>query len=155
MTLTYGDITVQSIVDGELITERLVINYPGGPDIQLVTASGGRRTERADTPADVVTLQHLADPTLVDVPDEDLDAFAVAVHAGIGVVPVAWQIEAQHGVALEMNRRRALACIARKCVCHGGPAIQVDDTENECPGHYDDDHALLHGEYYCDGTCQS
>ena len=119
MELTFADITVGSIVDGEVITERLVIRYPGGRDIQLVTASSGRRTENAASPADVVNLQHLADPLLVDVPDEDLDAFAVAVNAGIGVVPVAWQIEAQHGVALEMNRRRALACIAHKCVCHG------------------------------------
>lgn len=120
MTSFYAGITVGSIVDGEVIAERLVFNRNDRQYVQLITNGGGKRTEDADAPVTVVKLQHWADPTLIDVPDTDLDAFAEAVHAGIGVVPVAWQIEAQHGVALEMNRRRALACIARCCVCHGG-----------------------------------
>lgn len=30
----------------------------------------------------------------------------------------------------------------------------ITDNRPECEGHADDDHALLHGPYHCDGSCQ-
>lgn len=116
MLTTYGDINRGDIIDGHIISETLRWCAEDMEFTRLCTQDGGYRTECSDYP---VTVQHHADPTLVDVDDVDLDQFVKAVNCSIGVVPAHWIIQALHGVALEMNRRRALACIARSCVCHG------------------------------------
>lgn len=39
----------------------------------------------------------------------------------------------------------------RKMAAEG---IEPDFEESACEGHYDDDRALLNGEYFCDGSCK-
>jgi hypothetical protein len=156
MTSTYGDITVGSVWDGDVITSREVFAGGNWEFIRLTTRTGGRRTEAADFPVDSLTGVRIAEPLLIDVPDDQLligaGVFAEHVKAGYGDL-----LTGLHGIALEMHRRRALDCITRGCRrADSGCVCHMRDAETDgCPGHYDDDHALLHGEYYCDGTCQA
>lgn len=121
---TYGDITVNSVWDGDVVTEREVFAGGDWEFIRLATRTGGRRTEAADFPVDGLTGLRIADPLLVDVPDADLNigagTFAKAARDG-------WDgmIDGLHGIALEMERRRAVTCIERgcgrggwRCQCH-------------------------------------
>lgn len=118
MELTYADATPGTIWDGELVTE--VEHFQGGEHhfVRVAVASGGRRTEAADHPAEI---QHWADPKLVNASDRDLDRgmeiFADMIEDNLP--DKAKVLDMLHALALERNRRRALACLARKCVCHG------------------------------------
>lgn len=105
MLTTYGKVNRGDIIDGDVISK---IDRWCAEDVEMTrlhTVSGGRRTECSDYP---VTVQHHADPTLVNVDQVDLDQFVRAVNCSIGVVPAGWIIQALHGVALEENRRRAM-----------------------------------------------
>lgn len=121
---TYADITVGSVWDGDVVTSREV--FAGGERefIRLGTRTGGRRTEAADFPLDGLTGLRIADPLLTDVPDDQLaigaDVFADQARQG-------WDgmVDGLHGIALEMERRRAVVCIERgcgrggwRCQCH-------------------------------------
>lgn len=118
-TWTYSDATVGTIVDGEIIT--LVERFAGGEHefIRITTATGGRRTEKATEP---LAILHWADPRLVDVTALDMatgvDYFVEWLGLGEADNYPAL-LTGLHGLALEINRRRALACIRRECVCHG------------------------------------
>jgi hypothetical protein len=117
MTSTYGDITVGSVWDGDIVTAREVVAPAAGKHAELIrlsTRTGGRRTESADFPLDSLTGLRIAEPLLVDVPDDQLligaGVFAEHVKAGYGDM-----LTGLHGVALEMHRRRAVDCIERGC----------------------------------------
>jgi hypothetical protein len=124
MTSTYADITVGSVWDGDVVTGREV--FAGGEHefIRLTTRSGGRRTEPADFPVASLTGVRIAEPLLLDVPDDQLligaGVFAQHVNAGYSDL-----MDGLHGIAREMHRRRAVDCMRRGCrrmdqgcVCH-------------------------------------
>jgi hypothetical protein len=124
MTSTYGDITVGSVWDGDIVTEREI--FAGGEHefIRLTTRTGGRRTEAADFPLDSLSGLRIAEPLLLDVPDDQLaigaDGFADNVRMGYRE-----QLDSLHAIALEMERRKAVTCIERgcgrggwRCQCH-------------------------------------
>ena len=117
MHTTYGKVQRGDVIDGHVVSK---IDRWCAEDVEmtrLYTADGGRRTECSDYP---VMVQHHADPTLMDVTDRELKQGA-SHFASLLDWPwrSAERMTALHGLALEMNRRRAVACIARSCVCHG------------------------------------
>lgn len=132
MTQTYGDITVGTVWDGDVVTKREIVAPAAGEHaeiIRLSTRSGGRRTELASLPLDTLTLTdvRIAEPLLVDVPDDQLalgaGVFADQVRDGFEAL-----LDGLHGCANEIHRRRALDCIERGCsraddgcVCHTLP----------------------------------
>lgn len=133
MTRTYGDITVGSIVDGEIITKREVVAPAAGPHsalIRLTTHTGGQRTECAGQGIASLRVQHIAEPLLIDVPDDQLmiGAGVFAEHVKAGYPDL---LTGLHGIANEMHRRRAVDCIERGCskadsgcICHTLPSAR-------------------------------
>lgn len=124
---TWADITVHSTWDGDIVTQREVFAGGNWEFIRLTTRTGGRRTEAADFPTDSLTGLRVAEPLLVDVPDDQLaigaGVFAEHVQAGYSEM-----LEGLQGCAREMHRRRALDCIERGCsrtdqgcICHTLP----------------------------------
>lgn len=119
MYTTYGKVRRGDIIDGHAISW---IDRWCAEDVEMTrlhTEDGGNRTQCSDYP---VMVQHHADPKLVDVSDEDLaagvDYFAAWLDLGEADNYPAL-MTGLHGLALELNRRRALACIASSCACRG------------------------------------
>lgn len=119
MYTTYGNVQRGDIIDGHVISK---IDRWCADDVEMTrlhTEDGGKRTQCSDYP---VMIQHHADPKLVDVSDEDLatgvDYFVAWLALDEADNYPALMI-GLHGLALEMNRRRALACITSSCICHG------------------------------------
>lgn len=124
MTSTYGDITVGSVWDGDVVTGREVFAGGEWEFIRLTTRTGGKRTEAADFPLDSLSGLRIAEPLLLDVPDDQLaigaNVFAEHVQAGYSEM-----LDGLHGIALEMERRAAIVCIENgcgrggwRCQCH-------------------------------------
>lgn len=129
MTITYADITVNSVWDGDLVIQREVFAGGDWEFVRLTMKTGGRRTEAANFSTEELQGLRIANPVLVDVPNDELllgaGVFADQAREG-------WDgmVDALHGVALEIHRRRALACVERGCwkadrgcVCHRGRII--------------------------------
>lgn len=120
MTSTYADITVGSVWDGDVISDReewavdALDGRPACKFIRLTTRTGGRRTEAADFPLDSLTGLRIAEPLLLDVPDDQLaigaNVFADSVRDGATDL-----LTGLHGIALEMERRAAIVCIENGC----------------------------------------
>lgn len=135
MTSTYADITVHSVWDGDVVTERLAFTgQEGGRYVTLITATGGRRTEFAEFPTASLSGLRIADPTLVNVPQEALEYSAnfyadLLRKEDLGIMPV--EMTVLQGMAQELHRRRAVDCIERGCskadagcACHMLPAAR-------------------------------
>lgn len=130
MASTYADITVGSVWDGDIVTNREIVVPAAGEHaeiIRLTTRTGGRRTEAGDLPLDSLTGVRIAEPLLADVPDDQLltGAGVFAQHVNAGYADL---MNGLHGVAREMHRRRAADCIERGCskadsgcICHTLP----------------------------------
>lgn len=121
---TYMDITVGSVWDGDIVTSREVFAGGDREFIRLTTRTGGQRTEAADFPLDGLSGLRIAQPLLLDVPDDQL-AIGAAVFAEHVQAGYSEMLDCLHEVALEMERRRAVVCIERgcgrggwRCQCH-------------------------------------
>lgn len=105
MTYTYGDVKIDDLMDGELVTK--VERFAGGAweFIRVTVASGGYRSEAANTPAGP------SDWRLAGCTDQDLaqgaDSFAEQWKREAGVLHRDWIMTALQGVAIEINRRAA------------------------------------------------